>query len=441
MKTKIICLAMAIMTTSTIAYGQSTVELTFTGDNNGQYVLMDSIYIKNLTLGEAVTLYPGDTTLILNITGLGYPEPSGNEPFSVSQNNPNPFNGETSIEISVPGRGLVSVEVINLTGCRLATWKNELNMGIHRFDFFAGGDLFYLLSATYGGVTRTIKMLNSNSENPDCRLVYASFADIQHTLKSGKLSGNLNFIPGNELLVVGYADGVEAGFADSPEENRLYIVQFATNVACPGIDSVLYADQWYHTIQVFGQCWLKENLNVGTMVNGNQQQTNNGVIEKYCYANNTNICATDGGLYHWGEIMQYATDPGARGICPEGWHIPTDTEVKVLEGAADSYYKIGASIWNNFGLRGVDAGKNLKSNTGWSSGGNGVDLYDFRLLPTGYWYANFFSERTVDGALWTSNLNAGTDPFYRGFAGPANAIVRNAFAEPLGMPVRCLKDL
>ncbi|MBE0636884.1 MAG: hypothetical protein IH598_00010 [Bacteroidales bacterium] len=120
---------------------------------------------------------------------------------------------------------------------------------------------------------------------------------------------------------------------------------------------------------------------------------------------------------------------------------PSPSEVKVLEGVADSYYKIGASIWNNLGLRGVDAGKNLKSNTGWSSGGNGVDLYDFRLLPTGYWYANFFSERTVDGALWTSTLNAGTDPFYRGFAGPAIGIVRNVFAEPLGMPVGCLKDL
>jgi uncharacterized protein (TIGR02145 family) len=190
-----------------------------------------------------------------------------------------------------------------------------------------------------------------------------------------------------------------------------------------------------------GQCWLKENLDVGMMINGTQTQTNNGIIEKYCYGNNANNCNSEGGLYLWDEIMQYSANAGSRGICPEGWHIPTDNEVKVLEGTADSYIGINSPVWNTTGFRGIDAGKNLKSTSGWQGNGNGTDIYDFKVLPTGYWFAGYFSERTVDGGFWTSSLNAGFQAYYRGMAAPANNIARNAFDQPIGLSVRCLKDL
>ncbi len=99
---------------------------------------------------------------------------------------------------------------------------------------------------------------------------------------------------------------------------------------CPGIPTVTYADKTYNTVQIGNQCWIKENLDVGTMVQGNQNPTDNGIIEKYCFGDNENNCITRGGLYQWDEAMQYITSPGARGICPEGWHIPTLAELQVL---------------------------------------------------------------------------------------------------------------
>jgi len=83
-------------------------------------------------------------------------------------------------------------------------------------------------------------------------------------------------------------------------------------------------------------------------------------MEKYCYNSDTNNCTIFGGLYQWDEMMQYNTQQGVQGICPQGWHIPTDEEWKILEGAVDSHYEIGAQIWSLYGLRGYDAGKNLK---------------------------------------------------------------------------------
>jgi uncharacterized protein (TIGR02145 family) len=74
-----------------------------------------------------------------------------------------------------------------------------------------------------------------------------------------------------------------------------------------------------------------QNLNIGTMINNAVNQTNNSIIEKYCYGYNAANCAIYGGLYQWDEIMIYtassnANPSGRQGICPTGWHIPSDAE-------------------------------------------------------------------------------------------------------------------
>jgi uncharacterized protein (TIGR02145 family) len=98
-----------------------------------------------------------------------------------------------------------------------------------------------------------------------------------------------------------------------------------------GIDSITYAGVSYPTVLIGTQCWMAKNLNVGTRIIGTAEQANNSVIEKYCYDNVEANCTADGGLYQWNEAMQYVTTPGARGICPVGWHIPTDAEWHTLE--------------------------------------------------------------------------------------------------------------
>ena len=91
---------------------------------------------------------------------------------------------------------------------------------------------------------------------------------------------------------------------------------------CPGIPTVTYGGKTYNTILIGEECWLKENLDVGTMILGIENQTNNGIIEKYCWGNNPSYCFSEGGLYQWNEVMQYSTTWGTQGICPPGWHIP-----------------------------------------------------------------------------------------------------------------------
>ena len=95
---------------------------------------------------------------------------------------------------------------------------------------------------------------------------------------------------------------------------------------CPDAPTIEWMEQTYKTIQIGDQCWMRENLNVGEMILGDQDMTDNGVIEKYCYDNDPANCETYGGLYQWDEMMQYISDSAVQGICPDGWHIPTVTD-------------------------------------------------------------------------------------------------------------------
>jgi hypothetical protein len=90
----------------------------------------------------------------------------------------------------------------------------------------------------------------------------------------------------------------------------------------------------YATIKIGTQCWMAENLNVGTRITGDvwpSQNTPTEIIEKYCYDDQESNCDIYGGMYTWNELMQYSTTEGVQGICPEGWHLPTDAEWCVLE--------------------------------------------------------------------------------------------------------------
>ncbi len=347
MKARIILFATVIFATHSLFAQNPTIELLFTGDNNGNYTSLDSIYIKNMTQGGDVMLYAPDTTYNLFWTGINE-FPADVSSLSLTQNFPNPFKGKTEINLSMNKSGMATIEVTNLLGQNVARYQGVLNPGNHLFSFSSGSKNIYLLSVSAGGNTKTIKLSSTTSSGLNYEIEYLGSGPQNTNLKSAGLVKYLPFEPGDALLFVGYNELGESGILDSPEESKTYTFQYATNIPCIGVPTVDYEGQTYNTIQIYSQCWFKENLNIGEMIPASQSQTNNNTIEKYCPLNNENYCNTfSGGLYQWSEMMNYANDPGAQGICPDGWHIPTDIEWQVLEGAVDSVYGIGNPEWAN----------------------------------------------------------------------------------------------
>jgi uncharacterized protein (TIGR02145 family) len=228
----------------------------------------------------------------------------------------------------------------------------------------------------------------------------------------------------------------ESGIIDMSGSGGTFVFQFATNIPCPGTPTVAYEGQVYNTIQICSQCWMKENLNVGIMINNSQQQSDNGIIEKCCVGNSLDSCAKMGGLYQWDEMMQYTTGGGAQGICPPGWHVPINEEWKLLAGAVDSRYGIGNPMWNYINSwRGFDAGLNLKSTSGWLDGGNGVDLFGFTGLPDGWAYSGWNYSY-----WWASEEDNVNNAWDIGLRNDQWRVYRDASSKAYGMSVRCLRD-
>ena len=178
--------------------------------------------------------------------------------------------------------------------------------------------------------------------------------------------------------------------------------------------------QEYETVQIGNQCWMAENLNYDT---GNC----------WCYKNDPTYCNIYGYLYNWQTAIL---------ACPAGWHLPSDEEWKILEGFTDSQYPLEDPEWDNTGRRGFDAGKNLKSNSGWLGNGNGTDLFGFGALPGCHRSTNggFYYQIGYSGSWWTSSENLNIYAWYRILEDDSDGSLRTFNSKSFGFSIRCLKD-
>jgi len=183
----------------------------------------------------------------------------------------------------------------------------------------------------------------------------------------------------------------------------------------------------YSTVQIDTQCWMAENLNVGTkLAAGTTEPANNGTIEKWCYDNNDANCTTYGGLYQWDEAMQYSETEGVQGICPVGWHIPTDAEYYTLESGLAT----GTCSSTRSGYDCDPAGTALK--VGGSSGFEGI-------LAGRRFTGGSFGDLSSYAYFWSSSVS-GSSAWTRFLGSSSTAVGRTTYDQIYGFSVRCLKD-
>jgi uncharacterized protein (TIGR02145 family) len=419
---------------------QSSMTFTFTAVNDSSYFQLDSIKIKNLTQGgDTVLVYP-DTILSLNYVGL-YDNPGLSSDIRALKNYPNPVKEWSTIRFYTHEKDRVMIKVTDILGRTHITSEKVLDQGQHFFRFTPSGEKIYLLNIRWRETNTTIKILNMGLRSgSECFLEYTGSEMMDLPMKANSAIQQFPFSPGDELLHIGYAEGLESGIYDTPEASQDYTFQFATNIPCPGMDSLYYEGQWYHTIQIFSQCWMMENMNVGTMIPYTQDQTDNQTIEKYCLGDMSDFCDTYGGLYFWNEMMNYVYENNGQGICPEGWHIPGDVDWQILEGAVDSANGIGSDAWRYYGWRGADAGGNLKEKgtSHWAPPNTGAtDNFGFSALPAGYFVQNAYWGLEYKTYLWSSDPN---EQYYRNIDWNQAQVRRDSGGDEAALSVRCIRD-
>jgi len=266
-------------------------------------------------------------------------------------------------------------------------------------------------------------------------------------------------------------------------------VQFGAK-GCP--DTVRdNAGNWYDTVKIGNQCWMADHLNVGTKIDdpgstaiaaacaGNigevltippttgiecycisatyascQRSGILGTTQKYCYSNLESNCDTNGALYEWQEAMDLPancayTDCSAQintphqGICPDGWHIPTDTEWKTLETQLGMCAGEGVDPdWcvDDTGYRGTDEGDKLKT-VDECFGSSNCSTSGFSALLAGYRHVTGgFRNSGSYVYVWSSSQSSSTHAWRRYLGSGYSTTYRDANTKSKGFSLRCLKD-
>ncbi len=201
----------------------------------------------------------------------------------------------------------------------------------------------------------------------------------------------------------------------------------------------------YKTIRIGDQIWMAENLKVTHYRNGDPITDGSTVGDyseefepkyRFVYNDDVQYADTYGLLYTWYVV----TDP--RGICPEGWHIPSDSEFRELELYLGMDEADTGAVCQ---LEGNDIAGKLKEvgNAHWISPNVGAtNESGFTSLPAGYRrrFDKNFDYLGSYACFWTSTEYNELNAWYRHLYNDKSGICRTRNLKNYGFSVRCIKD-
>lgn len=195
----------------------------------------------------------------------------------------------------------------------------------------------------------------------------------------------------------------------------------------------------YRSVIIGNQVWMVENLKTTKYNDGTSiPLVSKGIVWKslttpaYCRYNNEagNNKAEYGALYNW-----YAVNTGK--LCPIKWHVPTDSEWKLLEiNIQMDLYEV-----EYIGYRGTNQGDKLKNTSGWHSPDHGTNITGFSALPGGYINnAGEFVAQEINGNWWSSTELYEENAYFRRLYYNESKVGRYNTYKVTGFSVRCIKD-
>ncbi len=186
-------------------------------------------------------------------------------------------------------------------------------------------------------------------------------------------------------------------------------------------------------VDIGGQCWMRYN-----MVN-----TPSAFDPEPTWVNNTDLgwsgyytggpFTNEGRLYQWSAAMNDSEDERAQGICPTGWHVPSDCEWMYLENSLG----MTTTDQQTTGYRNSGAvGSQLSSFTSGATNSSG-----FNALLGGLRYSDgMYLDRPALGFWWSSSETIATEAYYHYLKSSEIGVGRYNNSKAFGQSVRCLKD-
>ena len=233
----------------------------------------------------------------------------------------------------------------------------------------------------------------------------------------------------NSISGIYSVDVASRGFGDPLKisNGRFSTVQIET-IAYNLVED--YEHNQYKTIEIGTQTWMAENLRSRIYANGDS------VRDVFQYSNSESLTNIYGLYYTWNSATHNTAVEMTQGVCPSGWHLPSNAEWQQLLANLGGEPVAGGKLksiisWN---AANVDA----DNSSGFSALAAGVhqpvaeypDLSERMGYMTLFWSSTF--DTTVNGisTAWSVAVN-----------NAACSVLRSPFYRTdLGISVRCIRN-
>ncbi|WP_143160434.1 FISUMP domain-containing protein [Fibrobacter sp. UWEL] len=281
-------------------------------------------------------------------------------------------------------------------------------------------------SVTLSGGSAGVEGSSSSVAKSSSSSAKSSSSSAKSSSSSVKVSSSSEYVPFNHSVTL--AGEFEVGedaykqFVDERNGRSYYYITIAGKDTSGNPNSVTV---------------MAENLNIGEMVRGIKEQSDDTKIERYCYKNDTTRCDMYGALYQWAEMMQLPSscntescadkiEPNHQGICPDGWRLLTYND----------FYTIWHANTNDEGVKGLRSSYFSGSNyTGYSLLGSGIREKEGNFTNIGmgeFWYYPVEREYEGDAGSYVQTNSLGTSSIE---APGSNSLGSKTY----GRSVRCVK--
>lgn len=242
-------------------------------------------------------------------------------------------------------------------------------------------------------------------------------------------------------LVMGMASCDDNHNGDNPNSDGPQIIHNAVKD---------YDGNKYDAVKIGKQVWMASNLKTEHYADGSEipMAGNSTYSEtepyRYCPDGNSQNVNYYGYLYNWPAVMHGSSSTlnnpsNVQGICPKGWHVPSDAE----------WYELVDYVENHPEQYGNSVAKALASNDGcWEESGipgtpgcdqSSNNTTGFSAVPAGYYFGSYFSFGN-NACFWSATLYDSYDAYIRGLGYYDAIVYRYSDDKDDGYSVRCLRD-
>lgn len=424
-------------------FAQNTLSLTFKGQDQGNaYFQLDSVRVENLTREWAETIIYPDTEMIL-LVSVGVDD---NDFWRDVLIVPNPFVGNAVLCVGNMQEGPARLKVTDVQGRLCAEYSGVVQSGTNAFAISLTTPQIYFVSIQTERGSKSCKLVNVGYGDAN-RIALVGHPDMesgQDYMKKQMFESEALFVLGDEMRYTGFAtiEGEmrvsEIVTQEQMEDDTIALVFFQDGIPCSNMPTVTdHEGNVYPTIQVGPQCWTAQSMRALTspttgtyLLNVTPSQYSfSGKIARWYNNDSTTYAALNYGvLYNWNAVVDTfntvsgetsvetassqavsAVFPdGRRGICPQGWHVPSNAEWSALV----NYVKTKEEYFCNYSS--LNVAKAFASTTGWTSNsslcaaGNNMESNNalgFTAYPEGFFGNGAFSSLGMDSTFWTADQN------------------------------------